>query len=118
MTIQEIASRLHTLCSQGKFEDAQNELYAADATSAEPDRTHTIQTVHGLEAIIEKGRHFQSMIEAVHGGSTGDPKVFGNTIFMELRMDVTMKGMGRMDMNEMCKYEVKDGKIISEEFFF
>jgi len=29
-----------------------------------------------------------------------------------------MKGMERMNMVEMCRYEVKDGKIISEEFYY
>jgi len=33
-------------------------------------------------------------------------------------MDVTMKGAPRMNMDEICLYEVKDGKIIREEFFF
>ena len=37
---------------------------------------------------------------------------------MEMGMDVTMKEMGRMNMTEMCRYEVKDGKIISEEFYY
>ena len=30
----------------------------------------------------------------------------------------TMKDMGRMNMKEMCQYEVKDGKIISERFYY
>jgi limonene-1,2-epoxide hydrolase len=33
-----------------------------------------------------------------------------------MRLDVTMKGQGRMDMSELCVYDVKDGKIISEQF--
>jgi hypothetical protein len=33
-----------------------------------------------------------------------------------MRLDVTMKGQGRMDMKEVCVYDVKDGKIIREEF--
>jgi len=32
-------------------------------------------------------------------------------------MDVTMKGQGRQKLEEMCVYEVKDGKIASEHFF-
>ena len=37
---------------------------------------------------------------------------------MTLMMDVTMKGRGRMKMEEMCVYEVnKNGKIASEQFF-
>ncbi len=31
-------------------------------------------------------------------------------------MDVTMKGQDRMAMPELCVYEVKDGKIASEQF--
>jgi hypothetical protein len=27
-----------------------------------------------------------------------------------------MKGQGRMQMAELCVYEVKDGKIVSEQF--
>jgi limonene-1,2-epoxide hydrolase len=32
-------------------------------------------------------------------------------------MDLTMKGQGRMQMSEVCVYEVKDDKIVSEQFF-
>jgi hypothetical protein len=36
---------------------------------------------------------------------------------MTLGMDVTMKGRGRMKIEEVCVYEIKDGKIASEQFF-
>jgi hypothetical protein len=29
-----------------------------------------------------------------------------------------MKGMGRMKMDEIVVYEVKDGKIVQEQFFY
>jgi hypothetical protein len=58
------------------------------------------------------------MLEEMHGAYTNEPKVFGKYIFMEMGLDATMKGMGRMDMKEMCLYETKDGKIISERFFY
>lgn len=118
MTTQEIATRLHELCLKGAFETAQNELFATDATSTEKNREGKYEIVTGLEAIKEKGINFRSLIEEHHGGSQGEVKVIGNNIFLEMGMDVTMKGMGRMNMNEMCHYEVKDGKIISEQFFY
>lgn len=118
MTTQETANRLFELCQQGQFDTAQNELYAADATSTEKNMEGGLETATGLDAIKEKGKKFQSMIEEMHGGFTNEPKVFGNHIFMEMGMDVTMKGMGRMDMKEMCSYEVKDGKIVSERFYY
>jgi len=33
-------------------------------------------------------------------------------------MDITMKGQSRMQMDEVAVYEVKDGKIVTEQFFF
>ena len=77
-----------------------------------------LETATGIDAIKQKGMQFQNSIEEMHGGFTNEPKVYGNQIFMEMGMDVTMKGMGRMNMNEMCQYEVKDGKIVSEQFHY
>jgi hypothetical protein len=37
---------------------------------------------------------------------------------MEGGLDCTMKGMGKINMKEMSRYEVKDGKIIAEEFYY
>lgn len=118
MTTQEIANRLYELCRLGQFETAQTELYAETATSTESNQHGERVTANGREAIKQKGAQFQSMIQEMHGGHTGEPRVFGNYIFMEMSMDVTMKGMGRMNMKEMCRYEVKDGKIIAEEFYY
>jgi hypothetical protein len=33
-------------------------------------------------------------------------------------MDVTMKGQDRAKMDEIVVYEVKDGKIVKEQFFY
>jgi hypothetical protein len=33
-------------------------------------------------------------------------------------MDITMKGQDRMKMDEVAVYEVRDGKIVLEHFFF
>lgn len=118
MTTQEIATRLYEHCKQGQFETAQNELFSASASSTENNMKGEQETVIGIDAIKEKGKKFQSMVEEMHSAYTNEPKVFGKNIFMEMGMDVTMKGMGRMNMNEMCAYEVKDDKIISERFYY
>jgi hypothetical protein len=118
MTIQEIASRLHELCQQGQSGLAHDELFAPTATSTEKNMQGETITVNGMEAIKEKGRNFQEHVEEIHGGYAKEPAIYGNYIFMEMGLDATMKGMGRMNMKEMCQYEVKDGKIISERFFY
>ena len=118
MTNQEIAGRLYELSQKGDFATAQKELFADTATSTESNMQGGRETATGMEAIKAKGEKFQSMIEEMHSAYTNEPKVFGNYIFMEMGIDATMKGMGRMNMIEMCRYEVKDGKIISEEFYY
>ncbi len=118
MTTQEIAGRLYELCQKNDSAIAHDELYANDVTSTEKNMAGEVETIKGLDGIREKGKKFQSMIEKVHSGYTNEPKVFGNNIFMEMGMDVTMKGMDRMNMSEMCHYETKDGKIINERFYY
>ena len=86
--------------------------------SVEPRETPDFpQETKGLRAIFEKGRKFGSMIEKVHEVKASAPLVAGNAIALALTMDVTMKGRGRVKMQEICAYEVKDGKIASEHFF-
>jgi hypothetical protein len=118
MNTQQIAARLAELCRKGQFEAAQKELFAEDAVSIEPRETPDFpKETKGLRAIIEKGHKFESMVEKVHGFDASVPLVTGNAIAITLTMDVTMKGRGRVKLEEIGAYEVKDGKIVSEQFF-
>jgi ketosteroid isomerase-like protein len=58
------------------------------------------------------------MVEQVHGGYSSAPVVGGNHFSVAMGMDVTMKGAGRVKMDEIAVYEVKDGKIVKEQFFY
>jgi hypothetical protein len=117
MTTKEIAERLVTLCRQGQFETAHKELFAADAISIEPYATPAFaRETRGLDALIEKGHKFTSMIDQVHSISVSDPLVAGSSFACAMQLDVTIKVPARMNLNELCIYEVKDGKIISEQF--
>lgn len=118
MTTGQIASRLAELCRKGQFEAAQKELFAEDAVSIEPESMPDVpKETTGLRAIIEKGHKFELMVDKVHSCNTSTPLVAGNAIAFTLTMDVTMKGRGRVTLEEICAYEVKDGKIVSEQFF-
>jgi hypothetical protein len=118
MTVAQIAHRLAELCNQGNFEQAQKELFAEDAVSIEPEDSPGFEKeTKGLEAILEKGKRFNSMVEETYGCSVSDPLVAGNVIALLLNMDVKMKGKERSTLSEICVYKVKDEKIISEQFF-
>lgn len=118
MTTDEVARRLVAYCRQGQWEAAQRELYADDAVSWEPEPGVFEQETRGLEGIIAKGRKFDEMVEAMHSIEASDPVVSENSFACVLKMDATMKGHGRMKMTELCVYDVKDGKIVREEFHF
>ena len=118
MTTQEIADRLVQLCREGKYEEAQVELFSDDAESIEPPGVPGLQSVKGLDNIKKKGADFQNMVETIHGGSISDPLVAGRHISVALVLDATYKGQGRQKMEEIAVYETKDGKIVKEQFFF
>ena len=70
-----------------------------------------------MEAIKEKGEKWNSMVQEMHGLTVSDPLIADNSFACTMRLNVTMKERGHMDMTELCVYEVKDGKIVSEQFF-
>jgi hypothetical protein len=118
MTTKEIAKKLKKYCEQGKFDEAQKELFAKDAVSIEPMAGGGFdKETKGLDAILKKGDKWREMVSATHSIEISEPTIAGNTFSLTMRMDVTTKERGRTDMTELCVYQVKDGKIISEQFF-
>ena len=118
MTTQDVANRMSELFKEYKWGQVQDELFSEDCESIEPAHAPGLKTVRGIAAINQKGEDFNAMIEEMHSGWVSDLIVGGNYITCARGMDVTMKGMGRINMNEVCVYEVKDGKVVKEQFFF
>jgi len=117
MTTKQIADRLVELCRKGQIMEAQQELFADDVISIEPEHA-PLPTAKGKHAVAEKGKTFASMIEERHGGSFSDPLVGGKYFSIAMTLDATFKGQGRMMLDEICLYEVKDGKITMEQFCY
>jgi len=118
MTVEQIASRLAEYCRNEEFTRAQQELYAEDAVSIEPFETPGFEKeTRGLEALQEKDRKFSSMVESRYGTTVSTVLIAGNVFSFVLTMDIKMKGREREKMTELCVYHVKDGKIVSEQFF-
>lgn len=118
MTTKETADKLVEICRSGDFEKAQNDLFADDAVSLEQEASPDFEKeTKGLPAIKEKAKKWESMVKEMHGITVSDPIIADNSFAVTMAMDVTMKEGGRMNMKELCVYKVKDGKIVSEEFF-
>ncbi len=118
MSTQQIATRLAELCNKGESRPRRKSCLPTMPSASSSTRQPAFpRKPKGLQAIIQKGHHRASSLEKVHECSASKPLVAGNAIAMALSMDVTMKGRGRMKLEEVCVYEVKDGKIASEQFF-
>ncbi len=117
MMTSQIADRLVELCRKGQFQAAQTELFAEDAISVEPDGA-PVDVAVGLAAIQDKGRDFMASVEQMHGIVISEPVVAGNFFTVSMALDTTFKGRGRVTMEELCVYEVDDGKIVTEQFFY
>ncbi len=117
MTTREVADRFYELAEQGNFEQILTDLYDEHAKSIEPANSPW-QNVESLESIRAKGAHWQAMIHEMHGGYTNKPDVAGKYFVCTMGMDVTLKGQPRMKLDEVALYEVRNGKIVLEQFFF
>jgi hypothetical protein len=117
MTTQEVAKKLVELCRNGENLKAINELYADHILSVEPHGAQ-VKEVEGKQAVIEKELQFFGMIEEVHLSEVSDPLVADNFFSVRMKMIMTLKGMGRINMDEICVYQVENGEIVREEFFF
>jgi hypothetical protein len=117
MTTQQVANRLVELCRKGDVQKAGDELYADTIVSVEPDHA-PLKTAKGKPAVQKRGQQFASSIEERHAGSFSDPVVCGKYFSVAMMLDATFKGQGRMKLEEVCVYEVKDGKVVFEQFFY
>ncbi len=121
MTTQEVASRYIELEKQGNWNQIQEELYSENIVSIEPEHAAAMgmpTITKGIEAIKAKGKAFNEGIAEMHGGYCTEPIVGGSFFSVAMGMDCTMKDGHRMNMEEIAVFEVKDGKIVTEQFFF
>ena len=119
MTTKAIAKQLVALCRKAQWETAQKKFYAKNAVSIEAEAMPgKPRETEGLKAIITKGRNFTAMIEKMHSLKVSEPVVADAAFACTMSIDLTMKGQGRMKLTELCVYQVKKGKIVSEQFYY
>jgi len=118
---KEIGTKLVNLCREGKNLDAINNLYADNVVSVEAVEGGGFpREMSGKEAVLGKGKWWGENHE-VHSSEVSGPFPHGDNKFaVRFNMDVTSKPMNntRMQLDEVGVYEVEDGKIVREEFFY
>lgn len=117
-TTQEVASRFNELAHQEKWFEIQDELFADNIRSIDPPNSPYFGYAEGKNPVRKKGEDFVKRIEAVHRRYTTEPVVGGNHFAVGREVDITVQGFGRIQINQVMLYEVKDGQIILEQFFY
>jgi ketosteroid isomerase-like protein len=117
-TVYEVAARFNELAKQEKWFEIQDEFFADNVKSIEPAGSPWFKNAEGKATVRKKGEDFVKKIEAVHRSHTTEPVVGGNHFAVGRELDMTVNGFGRIQHNQVMLYEVKDGQIISEQFFY
>ena len=113
MTTVKVAARLIELCGKGNFIQAQHELYDTDIKSIDPDGSVTV----GASNMNAKEQRFLDNLEKIHNISFSNPMFAGNYFTVILKMEIEIKNIGYKAFEEVCVYQVTNGKIIFEQFF-
>src|SRR5687768_1329730 len=100
MDTRQIAWRLVELCRGGEFSRSQEELFAPNAVSREPEsmRDGPLGNADGLDAIRRKGKAFEETFVEMHGVTVSDPLVAGDFFSVAMGFDATWKRGGRRTM--------------------
>lgn len=121
MTTQEMANKYYELACQNRYVEIQNEYYDDNVISVEPEHAALkgMQVVtKGKPAVKAKGEAFRETRETLHSQSCSEPLVSADFFSVMLKRDITFKNKGRVQLEEIGVFHVKEGKIISEQFFY
>lgn len=117
MNAKEIAETLVSWCNNGDYDRCYTELYSPKAVSIEPEWAKNPKA-EGMQEIAKKGAWWEKTFE-VHSSKASRPIVASNWFSVRFDMDTTHKPSGhRSQTSEIAVYQVKDGKIVQEQFFY
>lgn len=114
MNIKEIAEKFVELCRVGKNMEFKMMFYSNEVTSVEGRS----EKITGLQAVLDRGLKWREIVSSVHGVEISDPIIARDHFAVSMVWDISYKDGTRSDLDEICVYGVKEGKIISEHFFF
>lgn len=118
MTTEEVASRFNELAQQEKWFEIQDELFADNVRSIEPSNSQYLKNAEGKASVRQKGLNWVQKIKEGHEVSTTLPVVAGNHFAVGRIFDITTEEFGRIKIQEIMLYEVRNGQIVVEQFFY
>jgi hypothetical protein len=118
LTTEEVAARFDELAQQEKWFEIQDELFADNVRSEEPRNSPYFKYAEGKGPVRKKGEDWVKNVKEVHKLSTTHPVLGGKHFAVGRLMDFTVEGFGRVKIDEVMVYEVKNGQIVLEQFFY
>lgn len=76
------------------------------------------EITRGKRDVVAKNEEWVNSLQEIHSEEISEPLVAGNFFSISMYFDATYNEHGRMAFTELCVYQVKDGKIVAEEFFY
>ena len=121
MTTQELAARYREMMNQRKFLEIQDTYYHPDVVSQEMEKASAMGLAvitNGIDAVKAKGIARRNTIEEIHSYDCSEPIVAGEFFSVVLKQELTFKGRPRVAIEEIAVFQVKDGKVVKEQFFY
>lgn len=117
MTTQEVANRYYALSTQNKNMEIIAELYGDQIECIEPAHAE-MPGAKGKQNITERMQAWFGNIVEVHDTAVSQPQVMGNHFSVGMMIDITTKDGHRNRFEEIGVYQVEDGKIVREQYFY
>ena len=116
MSLKSNVNGLLDMVRKGQMLEAFEKYYSEDVVMQENNDPPRV----GKAANREFEKQFLSSIEEVHDTQIKNVaySTDGNVVMIQSFMDVTMKGPGRVQMEEVAVQTWKNGKIVNEKFFY
>src|SRR5690349_8552294 len=89
-----------------------------DIRSIDPPNSPYFGYAEGRDDVRKKGETFVQKVQDFHGAYTSEPVIGGNHFAVGREVDITVQEYGRIQINQVMLYEVKDGRIVLEQFFY
>jgi hypothetical protein len=86
--------------------------------SIDPPNSPYFKYAEGKVAVRKKGEEFVKKVQEFHGAHTTHPVIGGNRFAVGRGVDITVEGFGRIKIDPVMLFEVKDGQIVLEQFFY
>lgn len=118
MTTAEVAERFNELAKKEAWFEIQDELFAEGVKSIEPPASPWFNNAAGKAAVRKKGEDWVKRITAAHKRYTTEPVVAEAHFVVGREVDIEVESLGRIQIKELMLYEVRNGEIVTEQFFY